>query len=161
MLLGRRLLQVVTAVVLLVPSARAQAPAALVGCYRFDRPYFSWVGRRPGDSHVYTDTSSVIRLFATTLVPHDMVRGNALDLEPQPFRADSTTRRRWLRASGWVATSDSMMLSWRNGLYGPVFLLAIRGDTLRGRVRFTTDVVGREPPPEAATAVRVPCEREP
>jgi hypothetical protein len=55
-----------------------------------------------------------------------MVNGAALDLEPVPFTADSLVSRDWLRASGWLPVgSDSINVSWRNGLYGPVFRLAV------------------------------------
>ena len=65
---------------------------------------------------------------------------------------------RWLGFSAWHPIGrDSVEVHWRNGLSGPVFRLAVRGDSLVGRVRFTTDVVGAEPPAEPASAVRVPC----
>ena len=53
--------------------------------------------------------------------------------------------------------ADTVVVSWTNGMHGPVFLMGVRGDTLRGRVRFTTDIVGEEPPPEDAWAVRIAC----
>ena len=70
--------------------------------------------------------------------------------------ADSVTMQRWLGMSYWrPIRSDSIDLVWRNGLYGPVFRLAWRSDSLVGRVRFTTDVAGAEPPPQPASAVRI------
>jgi len=74
------------------------------------------------------------------------------------MQVDSMERYRWLDFSYWhVVPGDTLELAWRNGLHGPVFLLEVRGDTLQGRVRFTTDIVGREPRQEDARALRVAC----
>lgn len=125
---------------------------AIRGCYRFDRPYFSWSGGLgpPG-------STAVVRLAETRARwQHPTVRP-AFYLEPVPFAADSLTRQWWQRFSHWRLQDSVVHLVWRNGLYGPVLQLARRGDTLRGTVRFTTDVVGAEPPPEPAWGVRVVC----
>jgi hypothetical protein len=149
-----------------VGTAQAQDATAISGCYRFDRAYFSWVGRLPGRAEVISDSTRVLRLFARSTVHHVLVRGAVLDVEPIPFAVDSTTARRWLRPSNWtISNVRSHMFPhptvidvvWRNGLYGPVFRLSAIGDTLRGQVRFTTDVAGAEPPAQPAWAVRIPC----
>jgi len=138
-------------------SGIAQDTAAISGCYRFDRAYFSWVGRLPGQKEMVTDSTNVLRLFARS-TSHVLVRGAVLDVQPIPFLADSTTAHRWLRPSNWTIRSSNFIdVVWRNGLYGPVFQLSVLGDTLRGQVRFTTDVAGAEPPAESAWAVRVAC----
>ena len=135
----------------------AQDTAAISGCYRFDRAYFAWVGRLPGKPDVITDSTRVLQLLARS-TRHELVEGAVLDVRPIPFVVDSTTARRWLRPSNWtIQRANVIGVAWRNGLYGPVFQLAVLGDTLRGRVWFTTDVVGAEPPPQPAWAVRVAC----
>jgi hypothetical protein len=138
--------------------AAAQDTTALSGCYRFDRAYFKWVGRAPGKSAVVRDSTRDLRLFGRSGMTHWLVNGPALDVQPIPFVADSFTTLRWLGPSHWsISAPYTVNIVWRNGLYGPVFRLAVAGDTLRGQVRFTTDVDGAEPPPEQAWAVRVAC----
>jgi hypothetical protein len=156
----RALMAVLGAVIALGSrSIAAQNVRAISGCYRFDRPWFSWVGRRPGDSTVVNDSTAVVRLSGTTALNHQLITGPVLDLQPLPFRADSVTRHDWLLPSGWKLDRGFVAVVWRNGRYGPVFRLGIRGDTLRGTVRFTTDVAGAERPPQPASAVRISCPR--
>lgn len=60
---------------------------------------------------------------------------------------------------------DSVEVSWFSGFHGPLFHLAIRGDTLRGTVIHRTDILIRDsvtgkpvqPAPVAAVGWRVPC----
>jgi hypothetical protein len=145
-------------VLLSAGAATAQDTTALSGCYRFDRAYFAWVGRAPGGSAVVTDSTRVLRLSARASVRRLPRGGPLLEVQPIPFVADSFTTHRWLDPSHWsFAAPDTVNVVWSNGLYGPVFRLAVAGDTLRGQVRFTTDVVGGEPPPERAWAVRAAC----
>src|SRR5688500_4257774 len=146
-----------------VGTARAQDTTAISGCYRFDRAYFSWVGRLPGRSVVIRDSTRVLRLFARSTVQH-VFRGAGLDVQPIPFLVDSITARRWLGPSYWTFSNVRLFphptmidVVWRNGLSGPVFRLSAIRDTLRGQVRFTTDVAGAEPPAQPAWAVRIPC----
>ena len=76
------------------------------------------------------------------------------------MRVDSFTTERWLGMSFWRPLSaDSVEIHWRNGLYGPVMRLSIRGDSLRGRTLFTTDVIGDDPLWEPAVGVRIGCPR--
>lgn len=138
-------------------SVSAQDARAVSGCYRFDRAYFSWVGRRPAARAVVQDSTAIVRLSDTTALRHVLVSGRVLDLEPLPFVADSSTRRAWLGPSHWRLDAGVADVVWRNGLYGPVFRLSVHDDTLRGTVRFTTDVAGAEPTPQPAWAVRIPC----
>lgn len=141
----------------LAQTADAQDTSAVVGCYQFDRAYFGWVGRRPNERAVVRDSAQVLRLTRES-TDHVLVRGRVMDVLPIPFAADSATARRWLRPSHWgFVDRRTINVVWRNGLYGPVFRLSLEGDTLRGQVRFTTDVVGAEPPPERAWAVRIAC----
>ena len=142
-------------------SSRAQDARTVSGCYRFDRAYFSWVGRRPAGRAVVRDSTAIVRLSDTTALRHVLVSGRVLDLEPLPFIADSSTRQEWLAPSHWRLDAGVADVVWRNGLYGPVFRLSVHGDTLRGTVRFTTDVAGAEPPSQPAWAVRLPCPRSP
>jgi hypothetical protein len=136
----------------------AQDTVRVSGCYRFDRAYFQWVGRGPNRKTVFRDSTRVLRLAPNAVISHELVRGAVLDVYPVPFVADSSTTRRWLRPSHWTFVDRSTLnIVWRNGLYGPVFRLSIAGDSLYGRVRFTTDVAGAEPRAESAWAVRIPC----
>ena len=139
--------------------AATQGGAAISGCYRFDRPYFNWFNLGAANPRRgATDSSAIVRLSsrAESRFRHPGLPG--FDIQPMPFTEDSTTARRWLQFSHWTAVdSNTVEIVWRNGLYGPVFRLVVRGDTLRGQVRFTTDVVGAEPPPEPAMGVRMPC----
>jgi len=138
--------------------AGAQDTTRVSGCYRFDRAYFQWVGRRPNERAVVVDSTRVLRLAPTSVVAHRLVSGSVMDVYAVPFVADSSTTQRWLGPSHWTFVDRTTLnVVWRNGLYGPVFQLSIAGDTLRGQVRFTTDVVGAEPPPERAFAVRMSC----
>ena len=123
-------------------------------CYRFDRSYFNWVGRPPGGGQVFVDSTAVVRLSSSK---HSELT-DAYTLVPPSMVADSFTENDWLRPSSWrFFAPDSIYVVWYNRLYGPVFRLGIRGDTLIGQVRFTTDQIGREPPPERAFAVRIEC----
>lgn len=137
-------------------SGTPSKTAAISGCYRFDRPYFHWVGRRAGDRAVVIESTYVVRLGPTRTTPSTFAR-SGLDVLPVPFDADATTARRWLGPSYWSLDGDVLNVVWRNGLSGPVFRLSLAGDSLHGRVRFTTDVVGNEPPSQAASAVRIAC----
>jgi hypothetical protein len=139
--------------------AMGQSSADLAGCYQFDRAYFSWVGRRSERSIVVRDSTRFVRLREQAHPGASAMRiTGALQLEPIPFETDDFTRDQWLGFSHWrLLSSDSVTVVWRNGLYGPVFRMAVRGDTLRGQVRFTTDVIGAEPQSQAAWAVRTEC----
>jgi hypothetical protein len=136
----------------------AQGAAEVSGCYRFDHDYFRWVGRRPGQRTVVRDSTAVIRLLEYTERRRGFGGDSVRDVVPVPFVADSATQADWLDRSYWtVVDSRTVRVAWRNGLFGPVFTLTPAGDTLRGRVRHTTDIVGAERPSEPATAVRVAC----
>ena len=145
----------------LAGSVNAQAALGAPTCYRFDRYYFGWVGRPPaGRQWPLVDSSRVIQLDSAAHAPPAgfSPNSNARAVHIPSMHADARTMERWLGFSSWQPIGgDSVELHWRNGLSGPVFRLAVRKDSLVGRVRFTTDVVGAEPPPETARAVRVPC----
>ena len=148
-----------TALSLSIGPAHAQLPTETPQCYQFDRQYFHWVGRRPGGGPLF-DSTSVVMLSPESHLPHLLISSErrARVLVPPTMRADSSTMRSWLGPSHWRSVlPDSVEIVWRNGFYGPVFRMQVRADTLRGRVRFTTDVVGAEPPPEDAAAVRILC----
>ena len=135
-----------------------QGSSSVVGCYRFDRAYFQWVGIGVANPHSGPDSTNVVQLMGVATEKYRHPRTPGLDIQPIPFTSDSTTRRRWLTFSHWEPLStDSIGVVWRNGLYGPVFRLLSNGDSLHGQVRFTTDVMGAEPPPQVAWAIRIPC----
>jgi hypothetical protein len=147
----------VLAVMVVNTAAFSQDTSGVSGCYRFDRAYFRWVGRRSDARNVVRDSTDILRLAPNADVSRPFPTP-VLDVYPIPFVADSPTTLRWLRPSYWTFVDPSTVnVVWRNGLYGPVFRLSIVGDSLHGRVRFTTDIVGREPPSEAASAVRIAC----
>ena len=144
----------------MVNSLGAQLDTTQVQCYQFDRHYFSWVGRPPEGGAVFRDSTRLIRLTAGPRPIDRFLRGpsDARALVPPTMRVDSFATRSWLRSSYWRhVMPDSLEVVWRNGLYGPVFRMGVKGDSLQGRVRFTTDVVGGERPPERAGAVRAAC----
>ena len=134
-------------------------------CYRFDRPYFTAVGRFPADS-VFTRRAGMLRFRAdsTPAISPRLPRLPMRAVEPLPFVVDSFTYHRWMSMSGWrMLGADSVEIHWRNGLYGPVFRMAVRGDSLVGQVVQTTDAhpIPEPPPrpPQRAVAVRISCER--
>jgi hypothetical protein len=146
-------LSTVTAVALLVIHSELAAQRVPDDCFRFDRKYFSWVGRPPDGGAVFADSSAVVRFSWTT---HPSIVGSRVLTVPAML-VDSAAANSWLRASRWrVFAKDSVEVSWYNNLYGTAFRLGGRGDTLVGRVRFLTDN-GPEPPSQRATAVRIPC----
>ncbi len=140
------------------PAARAPTPVP-AGCYRFDSAYFPVIGR-------HSQTGVLLSLHTRELAllreapPRDVVRGPQAPhaVRPIPFEVDTLTRRRWEARSGWTPLGpDSIRLAWHNGLFGPAFRLAVRGDSLRGTVVHTTDVAGPPPPVGMASATRIPC----
>jgi hypothetical protein len=155
----RQLLVIGSLLLVSAGELAAQDTARVSGCYRFDRAYFKWVGRRPGDATVIRDSADVLRLSPQGLVRHRLLdRSSMLDVHPIPFDADSLTAYRWLGVSHWTfVDSSTLNIAWRNGFYGPVFRLVVSGDSLHGRVRFTTDIAGAEPASEPASAMRIEC----
>lgn len=143
-------------------AAAAQRSAAALNCYRFDNAYFVAAGRL-ADGSIGETRAAMIRLGddsapAPASVPHAY---QMAPVEAIPFVVDPTHHYAYLSRSGWRAIpGDSIRLQWLNGFYGPMFRLAVRGDSLVGTFVQTTDalVIG-EPPPKArpASAVRVAC----
>jgi hypothetical protein len=121
-------------------------------------------GPAAGGGSVFHDSTTLIKLFPEPRPAERLLSGppDARALVPPTMQVDSATARRWLRSSYWrEVVADSLEIVWRNGLYGPVFRMLVRGDSLRGRVRFTTDIVGGEPPPQDAAAMQVSCPTSP
>jgi hypothetical protein len=130
-------------------------------CFLFDKPYFSAV---TGFGNAVKNTATAtIRLDTESAPPFGAsTRSDMLGVTPIPFPVDSFTSRQWRSMSGWRRTaSDSVGITWRNGLYGPVFTLKQSGDSLIGTVLHTTDriVDGKwvTSGPFAARAKRVRC----
>jgi hypothetical protein len=146
-------LSTLTAVALLGIHSELRAQRVPDDCFRFDRKYFSWVGRPPGGGAVFADSSAVVRFSWT---PHPSIVASRLLTVPSML-VDSAAANSWLRASRWrVFAKDSVEVSWYNNLYGTAFRLGGRGNTLLGQVRFLTDN-GPEPPAQRASAIRIPC----
>jgi hypothetical protein len=143
-------------------TAAGQRPTLESTCYQFDQPYFTAVGRFPGGA-VFTRRSAVLRFRpdSTPAISPRLARIPMRAVEPVPFEVDSFTYQRWMSMSGWrMFGADSVEIHWRNGLHGPVFRMALRGDSLVGRFVQTTDAHPiPEPPPrsEPARAVRIRC----
>jgi hypothetical protein len=143
-----------------MPSVPAVAQASTTSsCYTFDRPYFTWVSRVHERPHA--DSTSVLRLLSNRQSRLRVPQIRAQDVQPVPFDVDSLTRSRWERFSYWMVNDSGFVeIAWRNGLYGPVFRLDASGDSLNWQVRFTTDVVGAELPPQRALARRITCPKD-
>jgi hypothetical protein len=140
---------------------RAFGSAQLAGCYRFDRPYF--VARAAGKTLFTRDSSAVLRFTNDTLRDEDAKNGPHFEVWPIGFAVDSAEQVDRRRFSHWRPVGDrDVVVAWRDGFHGPVFRLAIRGDTLRGKMRQTTDYSNGLPNPEtwwrSASAVRTPCQ---
>jgi hypothetical protein len=139
-------------------SLHAQASSG-AACYRFDRSYFQWVGRPPAGGSVSIDSSRIVRLDVTAHTSRGKYPPpDARSVFVPAMRVDSFTTQQWLGMSFWRPLElDSVELIWHNGLFGPVFRLSRKADSLVGHVRFTTDVAGAEPPAQPASAVRIRC----
>jgi hypothetical protein len=130
-------------------------------CFRFDGAYFAAVTGN-GSVGVRHAATATIRLDADS-APRSSLIGpvTMLAVTPIPFPVDSFTSRQWRSASGWRRTGDSVHIKWFSGLYGPMFDLVVRGDSLIGTVVHTSDVIvdGRraDKGPFAARALRVRC----
>jgi hypothetical protein len=99
----------------------------------------------------------------TPATPHRLVPVFTL---PEVTRHDAAGRVPYQRWGYWrPLPSDSMELSWYDGFHGPLFRVAIRGDSLLGTVMHRSDVMRRDsvtgrivrPPLLPARAVRVAC----
>ena len=153
----------------------ARGPNGLRECYQFDRAYFGSQLRSPRTGAFVYDTTAVVRLYAVNARPP--TRPDSADRRPMLALFDhpdalvyDPARRAGLGvgAGYWVALgSDSLELSWSNGLEGAHFRLAIRHDGLDGTVVAGGDVIQSDPvtgdiaplPSAPATAVGVPCPR--
>jgi len=159
----RMLIQVSTLCALASAVAWAQDSVLEGRCYHFDRPYFTAVGRFP-NGPVFSRSADVLKLrpdSSAALAPGAR-RLPMRAVQPIPFLVDFFTYHIWMSMSGWRRIgADSVEIEWRNGLYGPVFRMAVRADSLVGQFIQTTDAHPYpEPPPRApepARAVRVHC----
>jgi hypothetical protein len=120
-------------VLIFVPSVPAAAQASTrSSCYAFDRPYFTWINADHERPH--TDSTHVLRLLSIRQSRLRVPVIRAQDVQPVPFEVDSATKFRWERFSYWMVNDSGLVeISWRNGLYGPVFHLEVSGDSLYGR----------------------------
>lgn len=150
---------------LIARVASAQNATLAHTCYRFDRPYFTAVGRFAG-APVYTRRADVLafRDDSAPVIAPAIGRIPMLAVEPVPFVVDSFTYHQWVSMSGWrMISRDSVEVHWRNGLYGPIFRMALRADSLVGQFIQTSDAhpIPEPPPrpPEVARAGRVSCDR--
>jgi hypothetical protein len=128
-------------------------------CYRFDQPYFQWIWK-PGRELV-VDSSALIELRPRAA----HLRWTIAPAAPMPMEVrvrymvvDSALEALQGGMRYWrPITGDSIEIWWYDGLSGPTFRLARRGDSLVGIVDYKTDVGDAPPRRRRATAVRVPC----
>jgi len=134
--------------------APGQEWSALVGCYEFDRAYFSWPDFSVQGAPPPT---RVLHLLAT---PHSRLRtaeNRVLEVRPVPFEVHPTTANQFRGSSFWkVSDRGTLDIKWSNGPGGDVFQFSTIGDTLRGK-HWYFDLFGSRGSQEDASAVRVPC----
>ena len=136
--------------------------APVTECYRFDQAYFHWIWQ-PGRQLV-VDSSALIELRPTPMQPAwSLAPGERTPLEVRipGMVEDSVLTAMREGASFWRPLSaDSIEVWWYDGLSGPTFRLARRGDSLVGMMEFKTDVGGELPVRRPAAAARVRCVHE-
>jgi hypothetical protein len=119
-------------------------------CYKFARPFFLALTAGSEAGRSAFDSSAVVRLVGAA----ELDRGVVV---PVGVHLESDQQQRYSRFSGWTrSNSDPISIAWRNGFWGPVFEGVIQGDSIIGRVRFTSDE-GPEPKPELTSAILIPC----
>jgi hypothetical protein len=158
------MLQRVTACAVAVAAAgcihpRDQGQSGIVGCWRFDQDYFSVIGRDPATGALLSLRTAELRFLEEPPPAPDVSYPQSRHaVRPIPFEIEGSTRHRWLANSGWEPLgADRVTVRWYNGLFGPDFRLAVRGDTLRGVVRHLSDQAGAPNEPAPASAVRIGC----
>ena len=115
-------------------------------CYRFPESLF----KSGGDYAAHADSTAIVKLEGFGLQRSGTVVPAGLSL-------GAIETRRHAQFSYWSRTGgDSIEISWRNGFYGPLIVGVIRGDSLIGLLRRTTDD-GVEPPATPIRAVRLKC----
>src|SRR5690349_4002658 len=67
-----------------------QGPSSVVGCYRFDRSYFQWVGIGVANPHPGPDSTSVVQLTNDATEKYRHPRTPGFDIQP---RSDEWQRR--------------------------------------------------------------------
>jgi hypothetical protein len=146
----------VSGVLAIARSPLSQPP--IPGCYRFSHSYFDWLSDNP----IRPDSSDVIELLADPNTETAKSGGVPMFGVRVPAMRDGAESDRRRRFSFWQPSApSSIRLEWRNGFYGPVFDLDIRGDSLIGSLTQTTDVISWDPPVrQAARAARVRCPQD-
>jgi len=138
----------------------ARAPIQPIDrCYRFDHAYFGWP-REDSSGRMVADTSAIVELRAQAHPPYPLVpqRPSVRAVAVPLLRGSPVTARVWLEPSYWEPVgADSIIIVWRDGYVGPTFRVQVRGDSLVGRMRWTTDELGRTFTPVPVSAVRVVC----
>ena len=137
--------RIVVFVMLLIPGFAFGQTREADACFKFVRPYFTTARANGG-----VNATAVVRLANFNVAKEGSVAAPAL----HPSSGEAIHLARF---SGWkYVAGDSVEVAWRNGFYGPVFRGEMRGDSLLGYVRHTTDD-GLEPPAEQTRALRVTC----
>jgi hypothetical protein len=135
--------------------------ARLTGCYRSEHAYFT--GRTVGPDSIAVARSTAVLAFSSDTLRDDYPTGTLhFAVRPAGLAIDPREEQRRRRFSHWRPAGDrEVVITWRDGFSGPVFRFTIDGDTLRGRMRFTTDHSNGLPNPvtwwRRSRAVRTPC----
>jgi hypothetical protein len=107
-------------------------------CVRFDSAYFilSVYHSGAGTTHRPTALVQLDTAPATTRPTRDY--------RLVPLAVDTTgfPPPTWTKPPYWRRMGNSIYVSWHTGLWGPVFQLTQRGDTLTGTVTHMTDAIG-------------------
>ncbi len=137
-----------------------QARRAPAGCYVFPAggAHVFWYTYEPW-SRTYAEHRSPYIEFTQT--PGDR---NGVFLLRAPGMRDSTAQLRFAASSWERIATDSVGLTWGDGLSGMRMRLKVRGDTLEGTVTGFTDVWiegQRAPTPRPVEGFPVPCPTAP
>jgi hypothetical protein len=104
---------------------------------------------------VFRDSSAVVILSPQDHPASGTPGAKALVAMGMPAVRSTRSTREW---SFWrLVGPDTVEVAWLTGFGGTTLRLQVRGDTLRGRLRITTDVVGRAPKTGGAWALRIAC----
>jgi hypothetical protein len=133
---------------------RGTGSARVTGCFAFQAADLR-ISRSANDSARRAVFEFTKVVHSSPIYPADSLRFVARGIRGVTDSTQDGHRAHW-RPDG----DDEIVFAWHDGFWGPVFRLALLGDTLRGSYRIDSDA--RSAWPEwthrtRATAVRVPC----
>lgn len=156
--LRQRLLRTMAMTIGVSSVAHAQGASRLAGCYSFNTSVFTWTAYEHWSESVLQGSSTLIELMRTLAADSEGARGFQLRV---PSLLDSAEAARWAAGSSWrVVEEDSVVISWYNGLFGPLLRLQARGDSLVGHYSYRSDLNPGAPPKwRPIVGERRPCPR--